>query len=198
MGWMAMMTVVASGYRLYNECSLAHNGKSWRMSPILDPNSLECPSHSADQTQRLGVRLGELLQAGDIVCLEGPLGAGKTCLAQGIGRGCGITDSLISPTFTLIHEYKRPRNGTALYHVDLYRISGAREAADLGLDEYLDDPSAITLIEWPEQAQELLPAKKLWVSIRLIGGTKRILMFSAQGGRYEALLRAFRKQAFGI
>ncbi len=168
------------------------------MSPILDAHSVECPSHGPEQTQRLGVRLGELLRAGDVICLEGALGAGKTCLAQGIGRGCGVTEWLISPTFTLIHEYRQPRNGTALYHVDLYRVSSAQEALMLGLDDYLDDPSAITVIEWPEQIIELLPEDRLWISIRPIDGNKRILLFSAHGARYEALLRTFRRRAFGI
>jgi tRNA threonylcarbamoyladenosine biosynthesis protein TsaE len=155
------------------------------MSPILDAHSLECPSHSPEQTQRLGVRLGELLHAGDLICLEGALGAGKTCLAQGIGRGCGVTEALISPTFTLVHEYASAKNSGALYHVDLYRIAGAREAVGLGLDDYLDDPSAIMVIEWPERAEELLPEE-------------RILLFSAYGARYEELLREFRRRAFGV
>jgi tRNA threonylcarbamoyladenosine biosynthesis protein TsaE len=168
------------------------------MSPILDAHSIECPSHNAEQTQRLGVRLGELLRPGDLICLEGELGAGKTCLAQGIGRGCGVRESLVSPSFTFIHEYKLPRNGAALYHVDLYRISSAQEAAALGLDDYLADLSAITVIEWPEQAEDLLPEERLWISIRLIEGSKRLLLFSANGARYEALVRSFRKQAFGV
>lgn len=168
------------------------------MSPILDAHSIECPSHSPEQTRRLGVRLGELLRAGDLVCLEGALGAGKTCLAQGIGRGCGVAESLISPTFTLIHEYKRPQDGLFLYHVDLYRIADAREALGLGLGDYVEDELAVTLIEWPERARELLPEEKLWVLIRHIEGRRRILLFSAQGARYEALLNAFRKRAFGV
>lgn len=168
------------------------------MSPILDPNSLECPSHSADQTQRLGVRLGELLRAGDLVCLEGALGAGKTCLAQGIGRGCGVTESLISPTFTLIHEYRQCRNSSALFHVDLYRISSVREAAALGLADYLDDHTAITVIEWPEQAIELLPQEKLWIALDFVDSNKRTLLLTAHGRRYEVLLREFRKRAFGV
>jgi tRNA threonylcarbamoyladenosine biosynthesis protein TsaE len=146
----------------------------------------------------LGVRLGELLRAGDLVCVEGALGAGKTYLAQGIGRGCGVTESLISPTFTLIHEYQRPHSGLALYHVDLYRIGNAREAQGIGLDDYLDDRSAITVIEWPERAEELLPEGRLWILMRHQKGNKRILLFSAQGARYEALLREFRKRAFGV
>jgi len=168
------------------------------MSPILDTNNLECPSHSPEQTQRLGVRLGELLRPGDLVCLEGALGAGKTCLAQGIGRGCGVAESLISPTFTFIHEYQRPKNGSALFHVDLYRIANAQEAFGLGLYDYFDDPTAIMLIEWPERIQEILPQENLWILLRHLKGNKRILLFSAQGAHYEALLREFRKRAFGI
>jgi tRNA threonylcarbamoyladenosine biosynthesis protein TsaE len=168
------------------------------MSPILDAHTIECPSHSPEQTRRLGVRLGELLRPGDLVCLEGALGAGKTRLAQGIGRGCGVTERLVSPTFTLIHEYQRPRNGCALYHVDLYRIASAQEALGLGLDDYLDDRTAITVIEWPERARELLPQQRLWILLRHVKGNRRILQFSACGTRYEALLRAFRKQAFGV
>lgn len=168
------------------------------MSPILDAHSIECPSHSPEQTQRLGVRLGELLRAGDMVCLEGTLGAGKTCLAQGIGRGCGVAESLISPTFTLIHEYQRPQDDSRLYHVDLYRISGAQEALGLGLGDYVDDEAAITLIEWPERARELLPQERLWVVLRHVEMYKRILLLSACGERYEELLREFRKRAFGV
>jgi tRNA threonylcarbamoyladenosine biosynthesis protein TsaE len=168
------------------------------MSPILDEHSLECPSHSPEQTQRIGVRLGELLRAGDLICLDGELGAGKTCLAQGIGRGCGVTESLISPTYTLIHEYENLADDAKLYHVDLYRVSGPREALALGLEDYLDDASAITLIEWPDRAVGLLPEERLWVTLRIIETNKRLLFFSAQGSRYEALLRSFRKQAFGI
>lgn len=168
------------------------------MCPILDAHSIECPSHSPEQTQRLGVRLGELLRAGDLVCLEGALGAGKTCLAQGIGRGCGITEPLISPTFTFIHEYQRAQDSLALYHVDLYRIIEASEVLGLGLDDYLDDRSAIMVIEWPERAGELLPEERLWILMRRMAGKKRILLFSAQGARYETLLGEFRKRAFGV
>ena len=72
--------------------------------PILDPHTLDFLSHGAGQTQRYGVRLGELLEPGDLVCLNGALGAGKTCLSNGIGRGFGIAEPLTSPTFTLANE----------------------------------------------------------------------------------------------
>jgi len=168
------------------------------MSPGLDERSLVCRSHSGEQARRVGVRLGELLRAGDLICLEGTLGAGKTCLAQGIGRGCGVTETLVSPTFTLIREYERPQNGLALYHVDLYRIAGVQEALGMGFEDYLSEPTAIALIEWPERVKALLPQERLWIQMRYIDGNKRILLFSAQGARYEALLREFRKRAFGV
>lgn len=167
------------------------------MSPILDQQTLEFVSHSAQQTLRLGVRLGELLQAGDLLCLEGDLGAGKTCLAQGIGRGAGIADGLISPTFTLVHEYRRPRDGLLLYHIDLYRVSRPHELYSLGLDDYLLDPQAIILIEWAGRAGKFLPPERLWVVLQHVDKTRRSLWFSAQGKRHEALLQQFRQRAFG-
>ncbi len=167
------------------------------MSPILDQHTVDFISHSPEQTQRLGVRLGGLLQAGDLVCLEGELGSGKTCLAQGIGRGWGVAERLISPTFTLVHEYQRPRDGLYFYHVDLYRVEKADEVYSLGLDDYLDDSEAVIAIEWAEHAGEMLPEERLWIRLRHIDSTRRGLLFSAQGTRYEVLLGAFRKRAFG-
>ncbi len=167
------------------------------MSPILDPHSLECFSHSQEQTQRLGARLGELLRPGDLVCLEGELGAGKTQFAQGVGRGWGVLETLTSPTFTLISEYQRPRDGAWLYHVDLYRIASVEEAIGFGLEDYLDD-DALILVEWPERVLPLLPEERLWIQIEMISGTKRLLRMQATGERYQALLRAFRERAFGV
>ena len=127
------------------------------MAPILNEHMLEFVSRSPDQTQRLGARLGALLRGGNVVCLEGPLGSGKTCLAQGIGRGWGIGQTLISPTFVMVREYARPGDAVRLYHVDLYRISGVDEALGLGLDEFLGDARAVCVIEWAERAQPLMP-----------------------------------------
>ena len=167
------------------------------MSPILDPHSLECFSHSQEQTQRLGARLGELPHPGDLVCLEGGLGAGKTRFAQGVGRGWGVLETLTSPTFTLISEYQRPQDGAWLYHIDLYRIASAEEAIGFGLEDYLDD-EALILVEWPERVLPLLPAERLWIQIEMISETKRLLRMQATGERYQVLLRAFRERAFGV
>ena len=170
------------------------------MAPILDEHTLEFVSRSPDQTQRLGARLGALLRGGDVVCLEGTLGSGKTCLAQGIGRGYGVGQTLISPTFVLVREYKCAGDTVRLYHIDLYRISGVDEALSLGMDEFLGDERAVCVIEWAERARPLMPSERLWVRLDFAGRadqTRRALYFRAQGERHTALLQEFRRAAFG-
>jgi len=168
------------------------------MTPILDEHTLEFVSRSPDQTQRLGARLGAQLQGGDVICLEGSLGAGKTCLTQGIGRGWGVGQTLTSPTFVLVREYTRPADDTLkLYHVDLYRISGAKEAFSLGMDDFLGDGHAICVIEWAERVRSLVSSEHLWVKLEFIDETRRSLRFAAQGKRHTKLLREFRRVAFG-
>ena len=167
------------------------------MAPILDEHTLEFVSRSPEQTRRLGARLGALLQGGDVICLEGPLGSGKTCLAQGIGGGWGVGRTLISPTFVLVREYARPGESVRLHHVDLYRISGVDEALGLGVDELLGDARAVCVIEWAERARPLMPPEHLWVRLELTDWTRRALQFVAQGERHTALLQEFRRVAFG-
>ncbi|RLD00063.1 MAG: tRNA (adenosine(37)-N6)-threonylcarbamoyltransferase complex ATPase subunit type 1 TsaE [Chloroflexi bacterium] len=167
------------------------------MAPILNEHTLEFVSRSPDQTQRLGARLGALLRGGDVVCLEGPLGAGKTCLAQGIGRGWGVSQPLVSPTFVLVREYARADGLVRLYHVDLYRISGAEETFGLGVDEFLGDARAICVVEWAERARALMPPEYLWIELDLVNQTRRAMCFTARGERHTALLREFRRAAFG-
>jgi tRNA threonylcarbamoyladenosine biosynthesis protein TsaE len=176
------------------------------MAPILDENTLEFVSRNPDQTQRLGARLGALLQGGDVICLEGSLGSGKTCLAQGIGRGWGVGLPLISPTFVLVREYGRARDDVRLYHVDFYRISGMEEMSGLGLDEFLGAAHAVCVAEWAERGRSLMPPGHLWVRLDFVernrrppyvDRTRRRLRFTAQGDRHQALLREFRRVAFG-
>lgn len=161
----------------------------------MTPNgSLDFISHSAQQTQRLGARLGELLSPGDVLLLEGELGAGKTVFAQGVAQGLGIDDPVTSPTFTLIHEY---RGRLPLYHVDLYRIGGAPEAADLGLEDYLYG-EGVTLVEWADRAEQILPAERLVVSLRPIAETKRAIRMVPTTTHYAQLLASFKRNAFGL
>lgn len=163
--------------------------------PILDDRSLDFLSHSAEQTQRFGVRLGELLKPGDLVCLAGELGSGKTCFAAGVGRGWGALEPVTSPTFVLVNEYHRA-DGRALHHVDGYRLKNAAEAASFGFADVLAAAEAL-LVEWPERFLPLLPADRLWLDFAYIDETKRGLRLTATGARYPVLLGEFRRSAFG-
>jgi tRNA threonylcarbamoyladenosine biosynthesis protein TsaE len=165
--------------------------------PILDPNVVEFVSGSPSQTMRLGERLGRLLHGGEVICLEGNLGSGKTCLAQGIGRGWGASDDLTSPTFTLIHELRRPQDKARLYHIDLYRIEKEAEAWMLGLTDLMDTTASV-LIEWPERAPSLLPSDRLWIKLEYLDDTRRRMSFNATDELHLKLLHSFKKQAFGI
>jgi tRNA threonylcarbamoyladenosine biosynthesis protein TsaE len=167
------------------------------MAPILDEHTLEFVSRSPEQTRRLGARLGALLTGGAVICLEGSLGSGKTCLAQGIGRGWGVSQTLVSPTFVLVREYARPGDDVTLYHVDLYRISGAEEALTLGMDEFLGGDHAICVIEWAERSRSLMPEEHLWVRLEFADPMRRAMYFTAQGERHTAILQEFRHVAFG-
>jgi tRNA threonylcarbamoyladenosine biosynthesis protein TsaE len=167
---------------------------------LLEEHMLEFISRGAEQTQRLGARLGTLLRGGDVICLEGPLGSGKTSLTQGIGRGWGARRQLVSPSFVLIREYGRAEDEQKLYHVDLYRVSGAGEVWGLGVDDFLGTEIAVSVIEWAERAESLIPPEHLWIKLDFVDradARRRHLWFSAHGRRHQALLRAFRQTAFG-
>ncbi len=164
------------------------------MSPISNDRMLDIVSHSAAQTQRLGARLGDLLRPGDVLCLEGDLGSGKTCFAQGIGRGLGLGDAIHSPTFILANEHRGGR--LPLYHLDVYRVRGADEAIGFGLEDYLSG-DGVTVVEWAEKIRAALPDERLWITFRHLGESKRGLVFDPNGARYEQLLNEFRDKAFG-
>lgn len=163
--------------------------------PIIAEGSLDFLSHSPEQTLRIGVRLGELIQPGDVVCMAGDLGTGKTTIARGIARGWGSLDLVTSPTFVLINEYRRA-DASRLFHFDAFRLSGSIEAVDIGLLELLEDSASI-LIEWPERVAEVMPDERLWINLRWLDESRRGLHFEALGPRYERLLKDFRKVVFG-
>lgn len=162
--------------------------------PILDPHSLEFISRSAEQTRRVGMRLGALLDSNDVICLSGDLGSGKTTFVQGLATGWGSLDPVTSPTFILVNLYRRPDSGR-LYHLDAYRLSGAVEAEELDLDAFLE--SGPLVVEWADRIKEALPAEHLWVTLEWVSAEQRDLIFSAHGGRYQALLLAFRRRLYG-
>jgi tRNA threonylcarbamoyladenosine biosynthesis protein TsaE len=142
-------------------------------------------SRGPDQTRQFGMSLGRLLRDGDLICLQGDLGAGKTTLVQGVARGWGSPDAVSSPTFVLVNLYRRP-DGGQLYHLDTYRLDSASEAEQLDLDEMLSQGAL--LIEWPERAGAALPPEHLWVHLAHAGETERTMRFAASGARYESLL----------
>jgi tRNA threonylcarbamoyladenosine biosynthesis protein TsaE len=162
--------------------------------PILDSRSLEFFSRSPEQTRRLGIRLGSLLRDGDLVCLTGDLGSGKTTLVQGMAQGWGSLDPVSSPTFVLCNQYRRP-NGIVLNHLDAYRLNSACEAEDLDLDLMLG--SGALVVEWAERIQAVLPPEYLSVKLRWIAEEQRGMVFLPYGGRYERLLADFRRHSFG-
>jgi tRNA threonylcarbamoyladenosine biosynthesis protein TsaE len=153
--------------------------------------SFDFISRSEEQTRRLGSQLGKLLQRGDVICLAGELGTGKTCFAQGIGQGLGIEEPITSPSFTFVKEY-RQGGALTLYHVDLYRIENVKETLTLGLEEYLYGDGAC-VVEWADRAIEALPADHLWIAFRHINERERGILMKAKGKRYEKLLLDFKE-----
>jgi tRNA threonylcarbamoyladenosine biosynthesis protein TsaE len=165
--------------------------------PILREGELDIISHSVEQTQRLGTRLGALLQPGDVVCLSGDMGAGKTMFSIGIGRGWGSQTQLTSPTYNLIHEHRHEQESAKrLYHLDCYRLVGPEEAEQIGLDDILDGRGPV-IFEWPEHIEDALPDERLWIELRILEPTRRTFVFNAVGERYETLLKQFRQSTFG-
>jgi len=159
--------------------------------PILKDGQLEVISYSAEQTQRLGARLGTLLKPGDVLCLSGDLGAGKTVFAAGIGKGWGSTTLLTSPTFALVHVHERDADDQLLYHLDCYRLESAADADNVGLDDILTGHGP-AVFEWPERIREALPDERLWIDLRVLEPTRRLFTFQATGTRHRALLEEFR------
>ncbi|MCC6146716.1 MAG: tRNA (adenosine(37)-N6)-threonylcarbamoyltransferase complex ATPase subunit type 1 TsaE [Anaerolineaceae bacterium] len=162
--------------------------------PILAANHLEFLSRSPEQTRRIGMRLGKLLNPGDLVCLSGDLGAGKTTLVQGLAQGWGSLDQATSPTFVLVNVYHRP-NQESLYHLDAYRLENAMEAEDLDLDNMLENSPLI--IEWAERIQKALPLECLTIQLRWVAEERRNMILSPAGERYENMVAELRRSAFG-
>ena len=143
-------------------------------------------SHSPAETRALGRKLGKLLQPGDLLCLQGDLGAGKTTLTQGIAEGWGSTDPVSSPTFVMVNLY-RAQDGTPLYHMDAYRIESLPEAEQIGLDDMLAEGALI--VEWPERIEPILPTERLWLTLAHVSENEREITIAASGKRYELLTK---------
>jgi len=145
---------------------------------------LEIISHSPEETQKIGVRLGELALPGDVFLLAGGLGVGKTCLTQGIAWGLNIKEYAASPSFVVIREL---HGRLPLYHVDFYRLDHLEEIAELGLDDYLYG-SGVCVLEWAEKGLSLLPEEHLLIEIDYLSDTERRLKLKPNGKRYRKIV----------
>ncbi len=163
--------------------------------PILDPNTVECFSRSADQTRRFGMRLGGLLRPGDLVGLSGDLGSGKTTLISGVVKGWGSPDPVTSPTFVLVNEYYR-FDGSVLFHMDTYRLTDLWEAEELDFERMLQ--KGPLLIEWADRIADILPKDYLQIRMKYIADGVRSFTLKPYGKRYTAMIKEFRRLCFGV
>lgn len=151
-------------------------------------------SRSPEQTRRIGMRLGGALQAGDVICLQGDLGAGKTTFVQGVALGWGSLDAVSSPTFILVNVYRRG-DEARLFHMDAYRLDSTPEAEELDLDAMLNEGPL--LIEWPERIDGLVPGERLWIRLEHVDEEEREMTFKSTGKRYDDLLEVLRHGVYG-
>lgn len=142
-------------------------------------------SGSPDETLKIGRLLGKSLSEGDIICLSGDLGAGKTVFTKGIAAGMGVPqDAIVSPTFILIRQHDQGR--IPLYHFDLYRLKDPQDILILGYEEYFYD-DGVTVIEWSDRLKHLIPEKCLKIKIIIKGKTQRLLELKPSGRHYQTL-----------
>lgn len=153
--------------------------------------SLVLISNSPAETFGIGRSLGKGLAGGDCVALTGELGAGKTCLTQGIAAGLGVPEGYVvtSPTFTLINEY--PGKNTSLYHLDVYRLSGSTDLEEMGYQEYLMS-DGVMVIEWAEKVSDIIPDEALRVGLSYVDETVRRIEISGCPDRIHSWERTFK------
>jgi tRNA threonylcarbamoyladenosine biosynthesis protein TsaE len=140
-------------------------------------------TNDASQTSQFAERLAVLLQPGDVIALEGDLGAGKTTFTKGLAKGLEIKRTVNSPTFTIIKEY---HGRLPLYHMDVYRVENAYE--DLGFDEYFEG-DGVTVVEWAHLIKEQLPAERLTIYLYHEEDDNRKIELVPVGKRYEQLCK---------
>ena len=128
--------------------------------------------NSVEAAQAFGAAWAQNLVGGEIFALHGVLGAGKTQLAKGIAKGLGYYGDVTSPTFTIVHEYRGGR--LPMYHIDLYRIADTNAAIDIGLEEYLPS-NGVTVIEWPERIDSILPPQTQHWELEVVSLTERVI-----------------------
>jgi len=158
-------------------------------------NRLAIDTSSVAKTRSLARRVARLLRAGDVLLLQGPLGAGKTAFTQGLAKGLHLPSDVTSPTFILVAAHPAAEGGLALYHADLYRLTDPFEVADLHLEEQAAD--GVLVIEWPERAFEELPPDHLLIVIEPDDGdlNGRRFTFVATGDRHREIVDGLQARA---
>jgi tRNA threonylcarbamoyladenosine biosynthesis protein TsaE len=156
-------------------------------------NTLNFKTHSAEETQNFGTTLGKQAQPGDIFLLIGELGAGKTCLTQGIAYGLDIHEYTLSPSFVIMREL---HGRLPLYHMDFYRLDNIAEISDLGLDDYLFG-DGVCVIEWANKGMTVLPEDHLVIKIDYLSGDERSFTIEPHGARYERTLKQLKESVPG-
>ena len=151
-------------------------------------NTLKLITHNVEQTQKLGVSIGKLAEPGDIFLLVGELGAGKTCLTQGIAWGLNIQEYTLSPSFVIMREL---HGRLPLYHMDFYRLDNIAEISDLGLDDYLYG-KGVCVIEWANKGLSVLPEDHLLIKIDYLSDNERNFVIEPKGERYVRMLAQLR------
>lgn len=151
-------------------------------------NTLKLVTHSPEQTQKLGEGIGKLAEPGDIFLLVGKLGAGKTCLTQGIAYGLDIQEYTLSPSFVIMREL---HGRLPLYHMDFYRLENIEEISDLGLDDYLYG-QGVCVIEWADKGLDVLPDDHLLIKIDYLSDNERNFVIEPKGERYIRMLTQLR------
>ncbi|MCL2171947.1 MAG: tRNA (adenosine(37)-N6)-threonylcarbamoyltransferase complex ATPase subunit type 1 TsaE [Defluviitaleaceae bacterium] len=136
---------------------------------------MEYKTESVEQTEDFGAQMAARARAGDVFCLAGEMGAGKTAFARGFARGLGCADAASSPTFAIINEY--PGGSLPLYHFDVYRIENILEMEDTGYEEYFYG-GGVCLIEWADLISDIIPDNAVWVRIRRVGDNERVFELS--------------------
>lgn len=148
---------------------------------------MEILTKSARQTQKLGEKIANNLKGGEVLCLYGELGSGKTTFVQGLAKGLGIKKRVLSPTFVMIRQYEIRKTQNVLriashvsrfYHVDLYRVENEKDVKGLGLEEIWSDPENIVAIEWAEKIKKILPKKRVDIHFEYVNEVTRLVRYT--------------------
>lgn len=136
-------------------------------------------SSSVEMTERLGEKLGAVVRSGDVITLDGDLGAGKTAFTRGVARGMNLRSRVTSPTFTIVNEYNDEQGVPRLFHFDTYRLTGSDDFFDAGLDEYFQR-DGVCIIEWSSVIEDALPPTRIALLISGSGDGREIVIRFAE------------------